>query len=168
MTCPCYLISLNDFRAIRSELPPSIGWPSLKPGYDWAHAYDIVPVLGETCVADICARQSSDTLTADDQALLDAGAKFFAAAIFYRWLERDPSLQYDRAGAVVPDAGGYVQASATRHRDALAIHARDMAHLKAEFEQWLDDNRATYPCLPEPEPCNDGDGFYGYISGGAS
>jgi hypothetical protein len=152
--CPCYLISEARFRELQGRLSPLLPWRELEPSFRAAHTQHLPHLLGPACLAELCARQATETLTPDDAALLATLEPYLAATILALWLAGQPSLRLEPTGTVVdPGDATHAPASPEQWRWLLgqAVAAAEWA--RAHLVQGLEAHRAAFPCLPPPNPC---------------
>lgn len=150
--CDCYLISEARFRQLQPRLASTVPWRDLETHFRTTHRLDVPPLLGETCLADICQRLADATPTPEDTALLAALEEYLAASILARWLVAQPNVRFDAQGLVTGQDETYQPATPEQWRWqwAQAVAAAESA--RARFRTWLYTHREDYPCLP-PNAC---------------
>jgi hypothetical protein len=142
------------FRAQQPRLSDLVPWRDLEPHFQATHTHDLLPLLGETCWADYCARLETEALTPADEALRQAARPWLASRILQRYLASLPHLRLDALGTVAYTGPEYRFATeAERHTLLWQVAHEADRHLR-EFRQWLAQHSLSYPCLPaDTVPC---------------
>jgi len=105
----------------------------------------------------ICPDAVPSALTQADKDLIDAGRKYFAYAIYSRYLSNNPNLQVGRAGiARMINDGPDTRNNRSFEFAEQGEVAQKLSYIRglrdgylAELMQFLADNQDTYPCLPD-------------------
>ena len=156
--CHCELIDEACFRKTIGpiKLSKNISWEDIQPASVLAHDVDITAVIGAQCYQDLCLRKSTDALTDADLNLLGAIQKFATWAIYYRFLDSNPSVEVTPVGMIRRSGMDFEQAPPNDYQLAVSSAGKYMQMYKREFEAWLKANAAAYPCLPQKEDCGCG------------
>lgn len=154
--CQCLLIDEDCFRKTLGpiKLSKNISFEDIWQSAVIAHDIDITAVIGKQCYQDLCARK--DTPTYADIALKQAIRKFATWAIYYRFLDSNPSVEVTPVGMVRRSGFDFEQANNDDYQLAVSSAGKYMQMYKREFEAWLKDNADSYPCLPQKENCGCG------------
>lgn len=164
MSCPCYLITEVRYKEL-TDTGDNIAFRALRVAFDVVHTEVLPSLLGQTCIDELCAAIAADNLTVEQQLLLDKIENLLAYTIKYTDISKQPGIIQGPQGIGQMNGNGvfpFQPAEDYQRNQLLAFWGKRSTVARQNFETWLYENRADYPCWEGT--CEESPAFIGVYS----